>query len=33
MLPYVMRYNILGCPSKFAQMAKALGEKAKGISE
>ena len=27
MLPYVMRYNILGCPDKFAQMAKAFGEK------
>jgi alcohol dehydrogenase class IV len=33
MLPYVMRYNILGCPSKFAQMAKAFGEKVEGISE
>ena len=33
MLPYVMRYNILGCPSKFAQMSKAFGEKVEGISE
>jgi len=33
MLPYIMRYNILGCPSKFAQMAKAFGEKVEGISE
>jgi len=33
MLPYVMRYNILGCPSKFAQMAKAFGEKVEGLSE
>jgi alcohol dehydrogenase class IV len=33
MLPYVMRYNILGCPYKFAQMAKALGEKVEGLSE
>jgi len=33
MLPYVMRYNIMGCPHKFAQMAKAFGEKVEGISE
>jgi len=33
MLPYIMRYNIMGCPSKFAQMAKAFGEKVEGISE
>jgi alcohol dehydrogenase class IV len=33
MLPYLMRYNIMGCPSKFAQMAKAFGEKVEGISE
>jgi len=33
MLPYVMRYNIMGCPSKFAHMAKAFGEKVEGISE
>jgi alcohol dehydrogenase class IV len=33
MLPYIMRYNILGCPGKFAQMAKAFGEKVEGISE
>jgi alcohol dehydrogenase class IV len=33
MLPYLMRYNILGCPDKFAQMARAFGEKVKGLSE
>ena len=33
MLPYVMRYNIMGCPHKFAQMAKAFGEKVERISE
>jgi alcohol dehydrogenase class IV len=33
MLPYVMRYNILGCPGKFAQMAIAFGEKVERISE
>ena len=33
MLPYIMRYNILGCPHKFAQMAKAFGEKVGGLSE
>ena len=33
MLPYIMRYNILGCPGKFAQMAKAFGERVEGISE
>ena len=33
MLPYIMRYNILGCPHKFAQMAKAFGEKVEGLSE
>jgi alcohol dehydrogenase class IV len=33
MLPYVMRYNVLGCPHKLAQMAKAFGEKVEGISE
>jgi alcohol dehydrogenase class IV len=33
MLPYLMRYNIMGCPSKFAQMANAFGEKVEGISE
>jgi len=33
MLPYVMRYNILGCPNKFTQMAKAFGERVEGISE
>jgi alcohol dehydrogenase class IV len=33
MLPYLMRYNILACPDKFAQMARAFGEKAEGLSE
>ena len=33
MLPYLMRYNILGCPNKFAQMAAAFGEKVAGLSE
>ncbi len=33
MLPYVMRYNILGCPYKFATMARAFGEKVEGLSE
>jgi alcohol dehydrogenase class IV len=33
MLPYVMRYNILGCSYKFATMAKAFGEKVEGLSE
>ena len=33
MLPYLMRYNILGCPYKFVQMAKAFGEKVEGLSE
>jgi alcohol dehydrogenase class IV len=28
-----MRYNILACPDKFAQMARAFGEKAEGLSE
>jgi alcohol dehydrogenase class IV len=32
MLPYVMRYNILGCPEKFAQIAKAFGEKVESLS-
>jgi alcohol dehydrogenase class IV len=32
MLPYVMRYNILGCPEKFAEMAKAFGEKVEAFS-
>ena len=32
MLPYVMRYNILGCPEKFARMAKAFGEKVESLS-
>jgi alcohol dehydrogenase len=32
-LPYVMRYNILGCPDKFAQMAKTFGEKVERLSE
>ena len=33
MLPYVMRYNVLGCPYRFAQMARAFGEKVEGLSE
>ena len=33
MLPYIMRYNILGCPYKFAMMARAFGEKVEGFSE
>jgi alcohol dehydrogenase len=33
MLPYVMRYNIIGCPHKFARMAKAFGEPVEGLSE
>jgi alcohol dehydrogenase class IV len=33
MLPYVMRYNVLGCPYKVAQMARAFGEKVEGLSE
>jgi alcohol dehydrogenase class IV len=33
MLPYVMRYNVLGCPDKFAQMATAFGEKVEGLSQ
>ena len=33
MLPYVMRYNILGCPHKFAQMARTFGEKIENLSE
>jgi alcohol dehydrogenase class IV len=33
MLPYIMRYNILGCPHKFAQMAKAFGEKVEELSD
>ena len=33
MLPYVMRYNIIGNPYKFGQMIKAFGEKVEGISE
>jgi len=33
MLPYLMRYNILGCPDRFAQMARAFGEKVEGLSD
>jgi len=33
MLPYVMRYNIISCPCKFARMAKAFGEKSEGLSD
>jgi alcohol dehydrogenase class IV len=33
MLPYIMRFNILGCPQKFAQMAKAFGERVDALSD
>ncbi len=33
MLPYIMRYNIIGNPYKFAQMGKAFGEKTEGLSD
>lgn len=33
MLPYIMRYNILGCPHKFVRIAKAFGERVDGLSE
>ncbi len=33
MLPYVMEYNLLGCPDRFAQMAELFGESLKGLSE
>jgi alcohol dehydrogenase class IV len=33
MLPYAMRYNILGNPYKFSQMARCFGENIKGLSE
>jgi alcohol dehydrogenase class IV len=33
MLPYVMRYNLIACPSKFADIAYALGENLDGLSE
>jgi alcohol dehydrogenase class IV len=33
MLPYVMRYNALGCPDRFAKMARAFGENVEGLSE
>jgi len=33
MLSYVMRYNILGNPYRFAQMARAFGEKIEGFSD
>jgi alcohol dehydrogenase class IV len=32
MLPYIMHYNIMGCPGKFAQMAKAFREKVESFS-
>jgi len=32
MLPYVMRFNIIGCPEKFARMAKVFGEKVETLS-
>lgn len=33
MLPYVVRYNIIGCPDRFAQMARAFGEPVEGRSD
>ncbi len=33
MLPYLMRYNIIGCPGKFRQMAGAFGERVEALSE
>lgn len=33
MLPYLMRFNIIGNPHKFAQMAMAFGEKIEGLSD
>ncbi len=33
MLPYIMRFNIIGNPPKFAQTAKAFGVKTEGLSD
>ena len=33
MLPYVMRYNLIACPSKFEDIAIALGENTDGLTE
>ncbi len=33
MLPYIMRYNTLACPDRFARMAKAFGENIEGLSD
>ncbi len=33
MLPYVMRYNLIACPSKFEDIAIALGENIEGLTE
>jgi len=33
MLPYVMRYNLIACPSKFEDIAVALGENTNGLTE
>ena len=33
MLPYVMRYNLIACPAKFADIAFALGENVDGLTE
>jgi len=33
MLPYVMRYNLIACPSKFEDIAVALGENTEGLTE
>ena len=32
MLPYVMEWNIISCPQKFADVARALGVKTQGLS-
>jgi alcohol dehydrogenase class IV len=33
MLPYVMRYNVIACPSKFEDIAIAMGENIEGLTE
>jgi alcohol dehydrogenase class IV len=33
MLPHVMQYNLIACPSKFEDIATALGENVEGFSE
>ena len=32
MLPYVMEFNLLACPERFAKIAKIMGEKTDGLS-